>query len=273
MNRATIGMTLMGALFITLGSNANAIAGFFEAGVDEPRTTAAASSFYDQGTVAADRHAAGSGRRCRNNAQCNRVNLINGEITDGEFTEYTPPNPIATFEASLELGGDTEFTFKGKTFASSEEQPHIFPNGEECKSKVGLCCEWESVDEEDDRIFCETDSFIQLPAGLFIRRFHFKGGEGYFQHVAGHALAIGRQYEAGIFEASFRGVMKTEENYCAKETGDCDGIGVCEQKPGICLAVMDPVVGCDGETYSNACVANRNGVNVLEDSPSPPSLP
>ena len=50
--------------------------------------------------------------------------------------------------------------------------------------------------------------------------------------------------------------------YCEKRTGDCDGIGHCVERPRACPLVWDPVCGCDGRTYGNACVAAHHGVNV-----------
>ena len=58
-----------------------------------------------------------------------------------------------------------------------------------------------------------------------------------------------------------------KDEYCAKTEGDCDGVGSCTAEPEACYLILAPVVGCDGNTYSNDCVAAGSGVNVLGDSP------
>lgn len=54
-------------------------------------------------------------------------------------------------------------------------------------------------------------------------------------------------------------------SYCKKAVGDCDGPGICAERPVNCPAVFAPVCGCDGMTYQNACEAAKAGVNVASD--------
>lgn len=62
------------------------------------------------------------------------------------------------------------------------------------------------------------------------------------------------------------GLTCDDTQYCLYDGDGCglaDGGGTCKTRPEVCPDVVDPVCGCDGQTYENACEANANGQDVI----------
>ena len=51
--------------------------------------------------------------------------------------------------------------------------------------------------------------------------------------------------------------------FCMTATGDCGGEGECTFLPDFCIDILDPVCGCNGVTYNNACFAAQDGQSAV----------
>ena len=67
----------------------------------------------------------------------------------------------------------------------------------------------------------------------------------------------------------FAGFQCGEGLSCQMEPGQChtvaDASGVCRKPPQMCTMIFEPVCGCDGKTYGNACAAAGKGVSVASE--------
>lgn len=75
---------------------------------------------------------------------------------------------------------------------------------------------------------------------------------------------IDHEGECGQVCGGIIGIPCDKGEYCNLGVGNCccDFQGVCEIIPEVCPAVWDPVCGCDGVTYGNACEAAAAGQSI-----------
>ncbi|MFU8806412.1 MAG: Kazal-type serine protease inhibitor domain-containing protein, partial [Bradymonadaceae bacterium] len=84
---------------------------------------------------------------------------------------------------------------------------------------------------------------------------------------------IGPSESSGNSCGGFAGDLNCEaDEFCVYPKGDPNNVcyieGVCTKIPGgACSGEFDPVCGCDGQTYSNACEAHTAGVDYAATGP------
>lgn len=69
----------------------------------------------------------------------------------------------------------------------------------------------------------------------------------------------------GAVCGTIAGLTCPKGQYCDFGVGRCgmpDAQGTCKIKPEACLAIYNPVCGCNGKTYGNACEAAAAGVSI-----------
>lgn len=73
--------------------------------------------------------------------------------------------------------------------------------------------------------------------------------------------------DCGTYCGGWLGDTCTADEFCDftldATCGYADASGTCAAKPEACTLQVDPVCGCNGETYSNTCIANAAGTSVL----------
>jgi hypothetical protein len=59
------------------------------------------------------------------------------------------------------------------------------------------------------------------------------------------------------------------DSFCSGTT--CGGAGTCARRPEACTALYQPVCGCDGRNYGNACAAANHGIRVASSGECAPA--
>ncbi|HKP95427.1 MAG TPA: Kazal-type serine protease inhibitor family protein, partial [Fibrobacteria bacterium] len=84
-------------------------------------------------------------------------------------------------------------------------------------------------------------------------------------HAAMAGVSVAHRGQCERTCGTIAGLTCEKGEFCDFGLGQCkiaDAAGVCRQQPEVCLDIFDPVCGCDGITYGNACEANRAGAQI-----------
>jgi len=181
-----------------------------------------------------------------------------GMLTDG----YTPPLGHIAFYVATGTRTDGE-SFPGQTSAQSDRPHHhaCHPCTADTDCAGGLYCSKAPGNCAGKGVCARPPTAcpdVWLPVCAC-------GGVTYSNACDAAAAGANIQYNGECRLECLGNFVCGAGEYCAKPDGACSATGLCTTRPEVCTTHIDPVCGCDGQTYQNACWAANSGVSVRHD--------